>query len=134
MPDLPTLDFTQPPLTVSPAARRREERREQARPRFEVLSLDDFDPRRLARKTDPESSREAARHALLAGRVRGHEERILRTLRQARQPLTAKEIGQRVGLSNVQVCRRTGERGRLRKQKLIRVVEGPGEQRFEVIL
>lgn len=86
--------------------------------RVETVSLSDYVERQelgLSRKLDPESSRDAAREALDRGVIPKHEERIVHALREAGRPLTAKEIGQRVGLDHIQVHRRLGIKGGLRR-------------------
>ena len=59
-----------------------------------------------ARRTDPESSHEAARRVTDNGTAETHESRILECLRWAACPVTASEIGMDLKLTNVQVLRR----------------------------
>lgn len=62
------------------------------------------DTSHLARRSDPQSSKQAAqRTTKFAGT---HVERIYHALRQAKCPPTAHEIAGFIGLTNVQVCRR----------------------------
>lgn len=64
------------------------------------------EPTPLARKTDPATSHKAAAGAArFAG---GHRARVLADIK-ANPGSTASEIGDRIGLTNVQVCRRLPE-------------------------
>ncbi len=60
-----------------------------------------------ARRADPETSKAAA--AAAHGLANEHRLLILAAMRNAAGELTATEIGQLVGLSSVQVCRRLHE-------------------------
>lgn len=62
---------------------------------------------RRTRRRDPETSRQAA--AAAHGLAAEHRMLILATLRDADGDLNSTEIGERVGLSSVQVCRRLHE-------------------------
>jgi hypothetical protein len=66
----------------------------------------DFDAAPLARASDPRTSQRAADAAVESGLVAGHERLIVAAVR-ARPGQTGDEIGQAVGLTNVQVLRRT---------------------------
>jgi len=86
-------------------------------------------PARLARRTDPDSSRQAAAAALAEGLVDEHSRRILNVLRISwGRELTSAEIAARAGLSVVQVCRRLGMTGRLRELRLVERIERRGER------
>jgi hypothetical protein len=74
-----------------------------------------------ARRTDPSSSHAAADRAERSGLIRGHAALIVRAV--VERPGTAKEVGARVGLTNVQVARRAPE---LEADGWI-LREGPGE-------
>ena len=89
----------------------------------------------LARASDPQSSHAAAAKAKASGLVRGHEALILTTLLAADGPMNAHQIGACCGLTNVQVCRRLGELGRLRVEKLVRpaTLKINGLQAFEAV-
>lgn len=58
----------------------------------------------MYRKHDPETSKQAAEKFAEEGGVESHEQKILRALRRC--PMTAKEIENFTGLSNVQISRR----------------------------
>jgi len=76
-----------------------------------------IEPRALARKDDPGTSKAAAEKA--AGFAEKHESMILHSLHYADfTGLTAKEIGDKTGLTDVQVSRRVAgmiERGFIRR-------------------
>lgn len=76
----------------------------------------------LARKSDPIQSHEAAaRAAVFAG---SHRERIVAALKN-HGPMTAHEIGARIGLEPVQVDRRMHEARRLGEAKaLVQHIDG----------
>ena len=59
------------------------------------------------RETDPETSKEAA--SQFTKTAAAHREQIIDVLRAARAPMTAGEIGERIGLTNVQVSRRMSD-------------------------
>ena len=62
---------------------------------------------RLARRTDPATSKDAA---AAAGTIRSrHSRLILATIAAERRPLTAEQIADRCALNSVQVCRRWAE-------------------------
>jgi hypothetical protein len=89
----------------------------------------DFDAP-LSRAADPQSSREAEDEAVESGLVAGHERLIVAAVR-ARPGQTGDEIGQAVGLTNVQVLRRTRameKKGVIRRgdQRPSRVTGRPG--------
>lgn len=66
-----------------------------------------FGVERLARRSDPETSKDAAASA---GTIRSRHSRIiLATIAAERRPLTAEEIADRCALNSVQVCRRWAE-------------------------
>lgn len=81
----------------------------------EQLSID-FEPRRLARSTDPQTSHEAATRA--AEFSSGHHEQILKVLRHS-GPATSHEIADESGLEMHAVARRMKE---LSEADLIAVV------------
>ena len=62
----------------------------------------------LARNTDPQTSIDAARVVQRLGITELHKRLILDALRTY-GPMTAKEIGRKIGLTNVQVSQRSGE-------------------------
>lgn len=66
-----------------------------------------FDELARARRRDPETSKAAA--AAAHELANEHRLLILHALRAAGCELTATEIGARLGLTSVQVCRRLGE-------------------------
>lgn len=78
--------------------------------------------RRRARRTDPATSRDAARRA--GAFAESHAGRILAALRE-HGPATAHELEPLVGLSYVQIDRRVGE---MRRARLIEAqTDGGGE-------
>lgn len=81
-----------------------------------------WDPEPLSRSSDPRSSYQAA-HAVKEGAA-AHRERIVACLLEY-GPQTAKEIGARLGLTNVQVCRRLPE---LRKKRKARTTDKPRDR------
>ena len=102
---------------------------------FEVIDLAHFDPKRLARRRDPEASRKAAENVVRTGLAQNHDGRIVRALLDhLGEPMTAKEIGACTFLTNVQVCRRLGPNGKLRTEGTVRLVPGKGEQRFQAVV
>ena len=87
----------------------------------------------MARRSDPPSSHRAAERAVKQGTVRGHEAKIVEALRRSGEPMTAKALAVKCKLTNVQICRRLGEQGKLLKLHLVRLsTDCPltGEQRF----
>jgi CRP-like cAMP-binding protein len=64
--------------------------------------------RRLSRRADPSSSKQAARRAVETGTVRGHQGRILAVFRPG-VVLTGVQIAERAGLTQWQVMRRMKE-------------------------
>lgn len=63
------------------------------------------DAKTLTRSSDPITSWHAAETAIRAGTVETHENKIRSALKEF-GPMTAEEIGDKIGLSSVQVCRR----------------------------
>lgn len=80
------------------------------------ILFDDITPIRRARSTDPETSHTAAMRASAFSRT--HAGRILLAL-QLHGPRSPKELEQLIGLTVVQIDRRTSE---LERQGFIRVV------------
>jgi len=68
----------------------------------------------LARKTDPATSIEAARRMEKSGKS-AFQRRLILDCLECHGPLTAKEIGRLLNLSNTEVSRRSGERSRIRQ-------------------
>lgn len=62
----------------------------------------------LARKTDPATSIEAARRMEKSGKS-AFQRRLILDCLECHGPLTAKEIGRLLNLSNTEVSRRSGE-------------------------
>lgn len=80
-----------------------------------------FEPVKKARSSDPLTSKRAATRA--SDFAATHAGRILLALQQ-HGPMTAKEIGERIGLTHVQVDRRRKELVDLR---LVRIATSAGE-------
>lgn len=72
----------------------------------DLFDLTGQSPQRY-RTSDPETSRMAATET--EPFVGGHQEDILKQLRASKVPLAAEQIGDALGLSHVQVCRRISE-------------------------
>ncbi len=73
--------------------------------------FDDQHPRRRARKSDPDTSHEAAQHVTKTGKASAMKRRILDFLRATtKPPMTAFEIADSMGVrERATVGRRTGE-------------------------
>lgn len=71
------------------------------------LDLLSFDSRKLARRTDPATSKDAAARARFV-RSR-HHELILAAMQRAGRPMAAEEVADAIGLDMVAVCRRFSE-------------------------
>ena len=63
----------------------------------------------LARNTDPHTSHEAAAWFVESGAQARQIDKIMFVISASNEPLTATEIGNRCGLSQWQVCRRSAE-------------------------
>jgi predicted ArsR family transcriptional regulator len=79
--------------------------------------FDPDDPRTLARATDPDTSREAARDAVASGSVARHESLILAALAGHAAGMTSEEIATAAGLDRHAAARRLPE---LERRGLVR--------------
>lgn len=89
-------------------------------------------PTPKARASDPIESHLAAQRMRDSGAAANHRQMILDALAESRVGMTGKQIGERCGLTNVQVLRRTKE---LRDSNKIRSVsiDGQREQVHELV-
>lgn len=90
----------------------------------DIYTADIFDPRFMARSTDPETSKEAA--ARVREFAAGHRQTILNVLRAHPHGLTAHEIAEHCQLGAHEIGKRLGEMDRAEMIQPVLKADGTG--------